>query len=155
MNIDIAHVVAHWSTALPKIEDLCARALDALFTQVPDFGVGELSLALMDDVGIQALNRDYRDKDRPTNVLSFPTVHTVPEMPMLGDIVMAFETMEREALEKAIDLSDHFTHLFIHGFLHLQGYDHEMPEDAELMETLEISVLKALQIRNPYRIHSE
>lgn len=153
IDLDIAYLVPNWAQALPDLEGQCNRALNALFQCVPELDIGEVSLALMDDESIQTLNRDYRDKDRPTNVLSFPTPHNIPERPLLGDIVMAFETMRREALEKSIDLSDHFTHLFIHGFLHLQGYDHETPEDAKRMETLEVSVLKALNIKNPYRLH--
>lgn len=158
VDLDIAYKHPSWANAIESgaiadIEGLCARALAALFQDTSDFRVGELSLALVDDDAIQTLNRQYRKKDRPTNVLSFPMTQNIPEMPMLGDIVMAFETLQREAKEKSVDLSAHFSHLFIHGFLHLQGYDHETPEDAKLMETLEVSVLKALQIKNPYRFH--
>lgn len=108
---------------------------------------GELSVALSNDKQVQALNRDYRNKDKPTNVLSFPVAEPAP---LLGDIVLALETVQREATEKSISFEDHLTHLVIHGFLHLQGYDHEKDEDAEIMEAVEISALNELAIDNPY-----
>ena len=150
VDLDIAVEASEWTSALSNAQALCLQALDALYGLKPELKMGELSLALVDDAAIQALNREYRAKDRATNVLSFPALHNIPEMPMLGDIVVAYETTCKEAVEKGIDLSDHFTHLFIHGFLHLQGYDHETAQDAEIMESLEVSVLEALEIKNPY-----
>ena len=111
---------------------------------------GELSIVLTDDAHIHALNRDYRDKDKPTNVLSFPQ-----DGAMLGDIILAWETVQREAEEKHISSADHFTHLIIHGFLHLHGYDHEIDADAMQMEALEIQALSALNIDNPYEIRND
>lgn len=150
MDLDILIEDKAWIKALPEPEPQCRAVLMAVYALMPDLRRGELSLALTNDTHIQGLNRDYRQKDRPTNVLSFPAGPTPDDYPMLGDIVIALETVSREAREKSIDLASHFTHLFLHGFLHLQGYDHETPADAEEMESLEINVLKALHIQNPY-----
>ena len=95
------------------------------------------------------MNREYRHKDKPTNVLSFPDEGPAP---LLGDIVLALETVQREAAEKSVQLEHHVTHLIIHGFLHLQGYDHQTEETAAEMESLEITALAALNIDNPYEI---
>ena len=109
--------------------------------------LGELSILLTDDAHIQTLNRDYRSKDRPTNVLSFPQAGE-----LLGDIVLAYETCAREARDKGVTPKAHITHLLIHGFLHLQGYDHQTETDAAEMEALEIRALQSLGIDNPYQI---
>ena len=106
----------------------------------------EVSILLADDAAVQTLNRDYRSKDKPTNVLSFPQDDDV----LLGDIAMAFETLVREAAEQEKTFHDHFTHLFIHGVLHLLGYDHEEHDDQEDMEKQEIDILHGLGIENPY-----
>ena len=111
--------------------------------------LGELSLAFINDAEIQTLNCDYRGKDTPTNVLSFPDNGPAP---LLGDIVLAFETIQREAAGKSVSLHHHLSHLIIHGFLHLQGYDHETEAEATQMEALEIKALAALNIDNPYEI---
>lgn len=115
----------------------------------------EVSVVLCDDGFIQDLNRDYRHKDSPTNVLSFP--QTEPdeiESPMpalhLGDIIVSFDTMQREAEEQGKNFRDHYTHMLVHGCLHLLHYDHETDEDAEEMEALEIDILSRLDIKNPY-----
>ena len=116
----------------------------------------ELTVTLTDDANIKILNRDYREKHKPTNVLSFPMFDTMSDIPNgagaipLGDIIIAFETIKREAVEQQKSLSDHFTHMLIHGFLHLLGYDHMNDKDAKAMESLEIKILKELSISNPY-----
>lgn len=120
----------------------------------------EISLLLTDDSRIRELNRSYRGRDTPTNVLSFPQYEDAaeiadhladtPEALTAGDIVMAFETLAREAGESGISLEDHALHLFVHGFLHLLGYDHEDERDAEEMENLEMTVLSTEGIKNPY-----
>lgn len=118
---------------------------------------GHLDLILADDLFIQDLNSRYRGKDRPTNVLSFPqenldkgTVNTEIPFLLLGDIVMAYETLQAEAQAKNISFIHHFCHLLLHGLLHLVGYDHETDEDQEEMEKLEIQLLEGLSIPNPY-----
>lgn len=118
-----------------------------------------VSILLSDDAEVHALNREWRGKDKPTNVLSFPMLERTallalpaegpPEL--LGDVALAVETCTREAAEKGIRLADHAAHLIVHGLLHLAGYDHETsPEDAAAMEALEIKALALIGIADPY-----
>lgn len=99
---------------------------------------------------MQQLNKQYRQKDKPTNVLSFPC--TIPNAPhgFLGDIVLCAPQIEKEATEQAKELKAHWAHLVIHGTLHLLGYDHETEQDANIMENLEITLLEKLSFPNPY-----
>lgn len=106
----------------------------------------EVSVLLTDDAEMQKLNKQFRGFDKPTNVLSFPQDDKV----MLGDIAMGFEALTREAQEQEKTFDDHFTHLFVHGVLHLLGYDHEEHSDQEDMEKQEIDILHGLSIENPY-----
>jgi probable rRNA maturation factor len=119
----------------------------------------EVAVKLSDDAEVQGLNANYRGKDKPTNVLSFPMVQ--PDLlqslensddgeALLGDIILARETCEAEAAEKDISLHQHATHLMVHGTLHLLGYDHENEADAERMEDLEVKALASLGLPNPY-----
>ncbi len=113
----------------------------------------ELSLVFTDDASIREINAEWREKDKPTNVLSFPAYPLEPggmPGPMLGDIVVARETLEREALDLDKSFEDHLTHLLVHGFLHLFGYDHMEAEDAEEMEGLETRILAKLGLSDPY-----
>jgi len=118
----------------------------------------EVSVALVGDAEIRVLNAEYRQKDKPTNVLSFPYVDLnedirslPPEMAVaLGDIVLSFETIETEAREQQKPLKDHFTHLLVHGLLHLLGHDHMADDEAETMESAEIRILAGFGIENPY-----
>lgn len=121
----------------------------------------EVSVRLTGDDEVHALNRQYRHKDKPTNVLSFPMVQ--PDLleglansddgeVLLGDIVLARETCAREAEEKGVDFSDHATHLIVHGTLHLLGFDHQGDSEADAMEALERSILATLGIDDPYLI---
>ncbi len=119
----------------------------------------EVAVRLTGDVEVQALNRDFRGKDRSTNVLSFPQVqadllaglaNSDDGEILLGDIVLARETCAREAEEKGISLIDHATHLIVHGTLHLVGYDHMDDPGATAMEALEVKALASLGIANPY-----
>lgn len=113
----------------------------------------ELGVTFSDDAHIRALNAEWRGKDKPTNVLSFPAFPVrigAPLPPMLGDIVVAWETVGREAREEEKPFDDHLGHLLVHGFLHLLGYDHETEGEAELMEATERRILASLAIPDPY-----
>lgn len=106
---------------------------------------------LLDDAAQQALNRDWRQIDKPTNVLSFPQIEPFgPVVGILGDITLARETLEREAAEMGKSLTDHYTHLVVHGFLHILGYDHTDETEALVMEGLETQILANLGIDDPY-----
>ncbi|PGH54935.1 rRNA maturation RNase YbeY [Azospirillum palustre] len=119
-------------------------------------GPAELSVVLADDELVHRLNREYRGKDKPTNVLSFAlTEAEEPEAQegvpvMLGDVILAYETVAREAAEQRKSFNDHMTHLVMHGVLHLLGYDHETDDEAEEMEALETRLLATLGIADPY-----
>lgn len=144
---DIAILSDLWE-GLPEAESVVRRAVAAVAAR-PDIAVpaeAELSLALSDDATVQGLNHDYRAKDKPTNVLSFPAPHG----PLLGDVIIAFETLTREAAEEQLTPADHLAHLTIHGLLHLLGYDHETEAEALRMEALETSILAGLGIRDPH-----
>ncbi|MCC9621274.1 rRNA maturation RNase YbeY [Thalassospira sp. MA62] len=120
----------------------------------------EIGVRLTDDATVQVLNRDYRGKDAPTNVLSFAALESAddasvfmmaPDMPlMLGDIVIARETCAREAAEQNKSLGNHLLHLAVHGTLHLVGYDHMVDDEAEEMEDLERRILAGLGVDDPY-----
>lgn len=140
ITIDISRQSELWDVSDVRISEVVNVAL--LGFEVEET---ELSVVLADDGFVQNLNRDYRDKDKPTNVLSFPQ-----DSPMLGDVVLAYETVKREAEEQDKAFEDHVAHLLVHGVLHLLGYDHENDEDAEEMEALEVEILNGLVIANPY-----
>lgn len=113
----------------------------------------ELSLVFTDDASIREINAEWREQDKATNVLSFPAFPLVPggkPGPMLGDIIIARETVEREAAELEKSFDDHLTHLMVHGFLHLFGYDHMNNSEAERMEGLETRILAGLGLSDPY-----
>jgi probable rRNA maturation factor len=115
----------------------------------------ELGIVLTDDVHQRQLNRTFRGQDIPSNVLAFPAwrqgTHTAPGVPLLlGDVVLAFETVAREASEQGKSFCDHFRHLIVHGVLHLLGCDHGTEAEAAVMERLEISILAKLGVADPY-----
>ena len=139
-----------WSEDLDDPDSVIRNAVSAIWPLLDDPKIGELSLALVSNADIQTLNRDYRGKDKPTNVLSFPSIGPGA---ILGDIVLARETIQREAKDASKLFHNHLTHLIIHGFLHLQGYDHDTEDQADIMEGLEIKALAALDIDNPYKIN--
>ncbi|CUX40690.1 rRNA maturation RNase YbeY [Rhizobium oryzihabitans] len=135
--------------ALDAAVDVLKREEEQPFPKIPV----ELSLVFTDDENIREINAEWRDKDKATNVLSFPAFPLEPggmPGPMLGDIVIARETVEREALELEKSFGDHLTHLLVHGFLHLFGYDHMDEEEAEEMESLETRILAVLGLSDPY-----
>ena len=140
----------------PRRSELVAltrRAVRAALGKEVSLSAGsELSLVFTDDAHMRSLNRQWRRKDRPTNVLSFPGSPSKKGEfgPILGDIVLAFETIDREAREMTLTLSDHLTHLIIHGILHLLGHDHQTDDEAEAMEGRERVILAGLGIADPY-----
>lgn len=146
-------------------EALAARAISAALAVSAQGSLASapftasVSVHFGSDDEIQALNRDYRHKDKPTNVLSFPMIapddfaalaNTDDGEVLLGDIMLAHETCAREAQEKGIALTAHATHLVAHGMLHLLGHDHIEEADAEIMEALEVKALANLGLDNPY-----
>lgn len=131
---------------------LLRRAIAEAAAMVPPTA-GELAIVLTDDAAIRTLNRDWRGKDSTTNVLSFPArgPRAAPGTPcLLGDIVIAHETTEREARAEHKPFAHHLAHLAVHGFLHLAGYDHEADDEADAMERLEALILAQLAIPDPY-----
>ena len=149
--VDIVVASPLWTTKR-SVKALLRRAIGqaALLTST---AVGELAIVLTDDSAIRALNRDWRCKDRATNVLSFRTTEAsrargTPRL--LGDIVIAYETTEREARAENKPFAHHAAHLAVHGFLHLTGYDHAADDEAAAMERLETAILARLDVPNPY-----
>jgi len=147
-----------WVEALPEAEALCQRAaLAALVAVEMPARPLEVSLVLAGDAAVRALNRDWRGKDAPTNVLSFAALdddnepETAGAPLLLGDVVLAFETCVAEATAEGKPLADHLGHLVVHGMLHLLGFDHQDEADAEEMEGLETEILAGLGIADPYR----
>jgi probable rRNA maturation factor len=147
-------------------DDLAERALAALVPFAPELANERLCISIVftSDAEIHDLNREWRQRDKPTNVLSFPMLeredllHLAAEGPpeMLGDIALAHETCAREAAEKGVPLDHHAAHLLIHGLLHLAGHDHEIStSDAEVMEALETKALAVMGIADPYGPHDE
>jgi probable rRNA maturation factor len=113
----------------------------------------ELAIVLSDDSAIQTLNRDWRGKNAPTNVLSFPAAtpgKTGSAAPYIGDVIIAYQTVAREAAAEGKPFNHHLAHLAVHGFLHLLGYDHENDREAQKMERLERRILKRLAVPDPY-----
>lgn len=159
LEIDILTEAEGWA-ALPDAETLVRRAVAAALTEGAELEEDvtfEVSVTLTDDARIRTINREWRDKNKPTNVLSFPAAE-VPEgvTPVpLGDIIVAFETVAAEARDEDKSLADHFTHLIVHGTLHLVGYDHEDEDEAEEMEDTERHILAGLGIADPYAMPAE
>ncbi|HVV39510.1 MAG TPA: rRNA maturation RNase YbeY [Nitrobacter sp.] len=149
-------VVADCWRAEPGAEAVIHRAIETAAEMVEaDTGDAELAVMLTDDAGIRALNANWRGVDKPTNVLSFPALQPtgIPadDAPrMLGDLAIAYETLRREADVEHKPFEHHLSHLTVHGFLHLIGYDHETDGDAEEMENLERRILAQLGIPDPY-----
>ena len=150
-------VVADGWHSEPDAEAIIQRAV-ATAAETVNAGLGEAELAVMltDDSGIRTLNLNWRGIDKPTNVLSFPALPPTgaggpDDAPrMLGDIAIAYETTRKEADDEQKPFDHHLSHLAVHGFLHLIGYDHEQDDDAEDMETLEREILAQLGIPDPY-----
>jgi probable rRNA maturation factor len=153
LTADILVTAACWQ-AEPDAEALVQRAIEAAARHASASADGvEVAIVLTDDSGIRALNRDWRGIDKPTNVLSFPAAQAPArggEPRALGDIAIAYEITRREAESENKPFADHLSHLAVHGFLHLVGYDHENNVDAEEMEGLERTILASLGVPDPY-----
>jgi probable rRNA maturation factor len=157
LTIDITIEDEAWEAALPDADAVIRRAVEAAWTRVQDAPgrTAELSVVLGDDAMVRTLNSTWRGQDKPTNVLSFPAEDGEPPAGaprLLGDIVLAYGTVAREAGEQDKTLHDHLSHLCVHGLLHLLGYDHETAPDAAEMEGLEISILAGLGIADPFAL---
>jgi probable rRNA maturation factor len=148
ITLDIEIASAGWD-AEPKAQACVNDAIAAAAARVP--GEGAVSVLLTDDETVRLLNRDWRQIDKPTNVLSFPAPQQPAGEPVLGDIAIAYETVAREAAEEGKPFLHHVAHLAVHGYLHLMGYDHQTDSEAEEMEALEREILRSLQIPDPYR----
>jgi len=157
MEMDVILEDARWQAL--DLDAVAARALAAVAARV-GLDAAEAALLAADDARIAALNRDFRGKPTPTNVLSWPaSVVEPPALPapdapgapvFLGDLALAYETCAVEAEAGGVPLADHVTHLIIHGLLHLLGYDHVEDDAGDLMEALEIDILATLDIASPY-----
>ena len=170
MNSSLLNLVLDdevWGRKIPEVESwankVFATALD--FLSVNDLGFEgwnnkpvSIALSLSNNDEVQKLNREFRGKDKPTNVLSFANIDDEAfedeflneDVVDLGNIIMALETLEDEAGVKNISLENHFAHLLVHGILHLFGYDHIEDDEADEMEGIEIDILGKLGVANPY-----
>lgn len=163
--LDVVASVAGGAWADADWAALAEAACRAALAETPHGGLVdasfccEVSIRLTDDEEVRTLNAQYRGKDKPTNVLSFPMVqadlleslsNSDDGEVLLGDIVLADGVVAREAAERGISIADHTTHLIIHGLLHLVGYDHIEDDEADAMEEMERRALASLGIANPY-----
>ncbi len=151
--VEVVHEAGDWAQ-LGDMDALIAPVLAACarHAKLRGFLPAEACLALADDAAMRRLNANFRAKDKPTNVLSFPSGLAVArgQPRALGDIVLGLETVLTEAAEQGISPADHVRHLTLHGLLHLLGHDHQTDAEAEIMEALEIEILEQLGIANPY-----
>ena len=147
-RIKLDVVVAHkaWRQAIPRLVMFTRRVLAAV-SFPPDINGHTLAVAYIDDAAQQQLNRQFRSKNTPTNVLSFPGDAALKH---LGDISLAYETLQREAQAANVTLEAHLAHLLVHGALHLLGYDHEQDTDAAVMMQKEVEILARLGYTDPY-----
>jgi probable rRNA maturation factor len=163
-TVSVTITAASWQAALGDPEPLCRQAVIATLrrgARAPWLADAEISVLLCDDATMRGLNATYRGRDRATNVLAFPTLQLAsdqalpPRSPpqrhvLLGDIVVAAETAQREAAAEGKPLADHLSHLLVHGCLHLLGHDHQDEAAARRMERLERAILDDLGIPDPY-----
>lgn len=154
-----------WEKVLPDVSALVQKTADVAAKRVwsdvwflDENKTFSVNLCLSNDEAVHKLNREFRGVDKPTNVLSFANYEDDSFEDMLeaddvelGDVIVALETLEREAEEQGVSLKAHFMHLWLHGLLHILGYDHIDESDAEVMEGLEIEILATLGIENPYQ----
>ena len=134
-----------WQDAVADVARVVERAASVALGDTE----GDVVVLLADDAHVQQINAQFRDKDRPTNVLSFPAPDSA--RPHLGDLILAYGVCAAEAADQGKSLSDHLSHLIIHGVLHLLGHDHEIDDEEEVMEAEERRLLASLGIADPYR----
>src|SRR5262245_35928935 len=155
-RVSVALRCAAWAEVFPRAERFAARVVGAVLDdpRVGPSRPAEVSVVLADDGFIRRLNRDHRGQDKATNVLSFPledaSVGQERRM-LLGDVVLAYRTIRREAKEGGKPLENHAAHMLVHGTLHLLGFDHEATRAARVMEGHEVRILKRLGVPDPYR----
>jgi probable rRNA maturation factor len=160
IEVDVSVSEPQWNESFLDVEAIARRAatLTVQHATLPrriESRDMEAAIVLANDDLIQILNREYREMDKPTNVLSFATLDSNDPVPdegpfPLGDIILSYQTIDREATEQGKFFKDHFTHMIVHGMLHLLGYDHQDEDEANIMETLEIRILQKMNIQNPY-----
>jgi probable rRNA maturation factor len=157
ITVDIEIEDEAWTQAEPETEALVWRAAQAVLDAHEDIEGHGIVILLADDDSVQALNRDFRQKDHATNVLSFPSPQNPEANPegQIGDIVLAFGVCQREAVEQGKPLAHHLQHLVAHGVLHLLGYDHESDDEAQAMEAFEREILAGLDVPDPYAADAE
>ena len=160
-----------WENIVPEVDVVCKKILTTTveflndnYEYIWDAKLPvSVNLMLSNDDVVQQLNLEFRNKDKPTNVLSFANIDDEnfevelqkTEVVELGDIIVALETLQNESGIKNISLVNHFSHLFVHGILHLFGYDHQNDDDADEMENMEILILQKLGVSNPYANDNE
>jgi probable rRNA maturation factor len=147
-KLDVLVEAAPWNEHR-ALRSLLSRAVAAAAAELST-SAAELAIVLTDDSAIRVLNRKWRGIDAPTNVLSFPAELPDGTPQLLGDIVLAYQTVAREARRDGKPFAHHVAHLAVHGFLHLCGYDHERDSDAETMEEMERTILRRLDVPDPY-----
>ncbi len=164
LDLDVLIEESGWTAAVPDAEALCRSAAAAAWAQAapavawPPGQQAEACLLLASDSRVQALNRDFRGRDEPTDVLSFPAVE--PDVlaaagaeappPLLGDIIIALQTTLADAARDGKPAADHLRHLVVHGILHLLGHDHQHDDTAAVMEALEVQILAGIGVADPY-----
>lgn len=166
LNLDVEDT--RWNEAVSQIDVVSENVKDAVFAYVAEHGESEVlqaglpvivNVCLSNDERVHALNKEFRGMDKPTNVLSFANIdfdgfaaeRDLYQEIELGDIIIAFETMQKEADSEGISMFEHYCHLLTHGLLHLLGFDHITEDEAAYMEGFEIDILQSLQIANPYK----
>jgi probable rRNA maturation factor len=153
ISLDLVYASPLW-TGRSALNALLKQAAEAVADHLcnPDDPRFTVAVMLADDAEMRRLNAQFRNKDKATNVLSFPSGQDEPEkgQVFLGDIAIGFETVTREAEQDEKSFRNHLSHLMVHGLLHLMGYDHLTPEEAEDMEALEVDILATIGIPNPY-----
>lgn len=160
IEIDVSVAEPQWSESFLDVETIARLAMtitvhSAMMPKKIENRDLEASIVLANDDLAHVLNREYRGMDKPTNVLSFANLDSDDPMPEegpypLGDIILSYQTIDRESTEQGKFFKDHFTHMVVHGTLHLLGYDHQTEDEATIMETLEIRILEKMNIQNPY-----